>query len=147
MKPVIYAALPNKKIDTYDILLNELIQYAKSYGISLSPKSILIDFEMSACKAFSKNFPTAKLEGCQFHFAQNIWRQLLRKGLITYSKDDEVCRQIFNILMLLLLTPEEIDLAFADIIEDLSNINEKFLKLTDYILRTYIEEALFLSCF
>ena len=79
MKPVIYAALPNKKIDTYDILLNELIQYSKSYGISLSPKSILIDFEMPACKAFSKNFPTAKLNGCQFHFAQNIWRQLLKK--------------------------------------------------------------------
>ena len=49
--------------------------------------------------------------------------------------------------MLLLLPPEEIDLAFADIIEDLSNINEKFLKVTDYILRTYIEEALFPSCF
>ena len=49
--------------------------------------------------------------------------------------------------MLPLLPPEEIDLAFADIIEDLSNINEKFLKLTDYILRTYIEEALFPPCF
>ncbi|CAF1328275.1 unnamed protein product [Rotaria sordida] len=99
MKPAIYAALPNKKFDTYDIFLNELIMYAKSYG------------------------------------------------LITYSKDDEVRRQISNILMLPLLPPEEIDLAFADIIEDLSNINEKFLKLTDYILRTYIEEALFPPCF
>ena len=37
---IIYAVLPNKKIDTYDILLNELIPYGKSYGISLSPKSI-----------------------------------------------------------------------------------------------------------
>ena len=147
MKPVIYAALPNKKIDTYDILLNELIQYAKSYGISLSPKSILIGFEMSACKTFSKNFPTAKFKGYQFHFAQNIWRQLKKKGLITYSKDDEVRRRISNILMLPLLPPEEIDLAFADIIEDLSNTNEKFLKLTDYILRTYIEKALFPPCF
>ncbi|CAF3898836.1 unnamed protein product [Rotaria sordida] len=99
MKPAIYAALPNKKFDTYDIFLNELIMYAKSYG------------------------------------------------LITYSKDDEVRRQISNILMLPLLPPEEIDLAFADIIEDLSSINEKCLKLTDYILRTYIEEALFPPCF
>ena len=67
MKPVIYAALHNKKIDTYDIFLNELIQYGKSDGISLNPKSILIDFEMSVFKAFSQNFPTAKLKGCQFH--------------------------------------------------------------------------------
>ncbi|CAF4228058.1 unnamed protein product, partial [Rotaria sordida] len=123
MKPVIYAALPNKKFDTYDIFLNELIMYAKSYGISLTPKSILIDFEMSAYQAFSKHFPTTKLKGCQFHFAQNIWRQIKKKGLITYSKDDEVRRQISNILMLPLLPPEEIDLAFADIIEDLSSIN------------------------
>ena len=79
MKPVIYAALPNKIIDTYDILLNELMQYTKSYGVSLSSKSILIDFKMSACKAFSKNFPTAKLKGYQFHFAQNIWRQLKKR--------------------------------------------------------------------
>ena len=49
--------------------------------------------------------------------------------------------------MLPLLPPEEIDLAFADIIEDLSNINEKFLKPTDYILRIYIEEASFPPCF
>ena len=46
--------------------------------------------------------------------------------------------------MFLLLSSEEIDLAYADIIEDLSNRNEKFLKLTDYILRTYI---LFPPCF
>ena len=49
--------------------------------------------------------------------------------------------------MLPLLPPAEINLAFADIIEDLSNINEKFRKLTDYILRTYIEEVLFPSHF
>ena len=79
MKPVIYVALSNKKIDTYDILLNELIQYAKSYGISLSSKSIKIDFEMSACKAFSKNFLTAKLKGCQFHFIENISQQLKKR--------------------------------------------------------------------
>jgi len=45
--------------------------------------------------------------------------------------------------MLLLLPPEEINTAFCNIIEELSNLNNKFLKLTDYILPTYIENALF----
>ena len=83
---------------------------------------------MSACKTFSKNFPTAKLKGCQFYFAQNIWRQLKKKSLIPYWKDNEVRHEISNILVFSLLPHEEIDLAFADIIEDLINRNEKYLK-------------------
>ncbi|CAF4570257.1 unnamed protein product, partial [Rotaria magnacalcarata] len=79
MKPVIYAALPNKNTNTYDTFLNELIVYAQINGISLTPKSILIDIEMAAHQAFSKNFPTAKIKGCQFHFGQNIWRQIKKK--------------------------------------------------------------------
>ena len=96
---------------------------------------------MSACKAFSKNFPTVKLKGCQFHFAQNIWRQLKRKGLIPYSKDDEIRREISKILMLPFLSPVEIDLAFTDIIEDLSHRNEKRLQLTDNIVGSCMQEG------
>ncbi|CAM4828978.1 unnamed protein product [Rotaria magnacalcarata] len=45
--------------------------------------------------------------------------------------------------MLPLLPPQEIIIAFTDIIECISNVNQIFLKLTDYILHTYIEDALF----
>ncbi|CAF5027825.1 unnamed protein product [Rotaria sp. Silwood1] len=147
MKPVVYAALLNKNINTYDIFLSELTAYAKTNGISLLPKSILIDFEMAAYNAFSKNFPTSKIKGCQFHFGQNIWRQIKKKGLITHSKGVEARRQIANILMLPLLPPQEINTAFGDIIEEISNVHQNFLKLTDYILRTYIEDALFSPSF
>ena len=77
MKPIVYAALPDKNSATYDAFLNELVLYANNNGISLAPKSILIDFEMATYKAFLKNFPMA--EGCQFHFGQNIWRQIKKK--------------------------------------------------------------------
>jgi hypothetical protein len=143
MKPVIYAALPDKNTNTYDVFLNELVLYAKNNGISLAPKSILIDFEMATYKAFLKNFPMADIKGCQFHFGQNIWRQIKKKGLVSYAQGDEARRQIANILMLPLLPPQEINTAFCNIIEDISNVNPNFLKLTDYILRTYIEDALF----
>ncbi|CAF4426459.1 unnamed protein product, partial [Rotaria magnacalcarata] len=71
---------------------------------------------MAAHQAFSKNFPTAKIKGCRFHFGQNIWRQIKKKSLISYSHDDEARRQIANILMLPLLPPQEIIIAFTDII-------------------------------
>ncbi|CAF1540199.1 unnamed protein product [Adineta ricciae] len=147
MKPVVYAALPNKNFDTYDSLLVELIIYAQNNQITLAPQSILIDFEMAAYKAFLKNFPMANIKGCQFHFGQNIWRQIKKKGLIPYSKGDEARRQIANILSLPLLPPQKIQIAFCDIIEELSGVNARFLKLTDYILRTYIDNAIFPSSF
>ena len=143
MKPVVYAALPNKTFDTYDSLLNELILYAQCNQITLAPKSILIDFEIAAYKAFSKNFPMPRIKGCQFHFGQNIWRQIKKKGLISHSKSDEARRQIANILSLPLLPPQEIDTAFCCIVEEISEVNPRFLKLTDYILRTYISNAIF----
>ena len=96
---------------------------------------------MSACKTFSKNFPTAKLKGCQFYFAQNIWRQLKKKSLIPYWKDNEVRHEISNILVFSLLPLEEIHLAFADVIEDLSQRNEKCLQLTDNIVGSCMEEG------
>ena len=45
--------------------------------------------------------------------------------------------------MLPLLPPQEINTALCDIVEDISNVHQNFLKLTDYILRSYIENALF----
>ncbi|CAF1275205.1 unnamed protein product [Rotaria sp. Silwood1] len=140
---MLYAALPNKNANVYDILLEELLLYAQKNGILLKPKSILIDFEKASFNAFSKNFPTASIKGCYFHFAQNIWRQIKKKGLVNLSDDDEARRQIANLIMLPLLPPEEINEAFSNIIEELSNIHHKFLKLTDYVHRTYIEEELF----
>ncbi|CAF3933551.1 unnamed protein product [Rotaria sordida] len=49
--------------------------------------------------------------------------------------------------MLPLLSTQEINEAFGNIIEEISNVHHSFLKLTDYILRTYIEEELFSRSF
>ncbi|CAF3421432.1 unnamed protein product [Rotaria sp. Silwood1] len=143
MKSAIYAALPDKKENTYDNFLQDVILYANNYDIKLAPKTILIDFEVALYKSFSNSFPTAIIKGCQFHFSQNIWRQIKKKGLLKLSQGEDVRRQIANILMLPILPPDEINNAFCNIIEHLSNIHVKFLKLTNYILETYIEEPLY----
>ena len=49
--------------------------------------------------------------------------------------------------MFLLLPLEEIDLAFDDIIEDLINRNEKYLKWRDNIVWSSMEDGLFRPCF
>ena len=99
MKPVVFAALPDKSEDTYLILLQSLNIYAEKNNIILSPTSILIDFELSAYNAFKKTFPKANILFCHFHFAKNIMKHLkdLRKFLkhflsilIRYLKDKKV---------------------------------------------------------
>lgn len=98
-------------------------------------------------KVFSKNSPIASIKEYQFHFGQNIWRQIKKKGLIPHSKNDQARRQIANILPLPLLLSQEIDTAFCYIIEEVSEVNPRYLKLTDYTLRTYISNAISLPCF
>ncbi|CAF4229260.1 unnamed protein product, partial [Rotaria sp. Silwood2] len=76
MKPVLFAALEDKSEVTYLRLLQSLIQYAQCNGFTLSPSSILIDFEMAAFNAFRIIFPKAKIIFCHFHFAKNIMKHL-----------------------------------------------------------------------
>jgi hypothetical protein len=76
MKPIVFAALPNKDEVTYSSLLQSLIEYAQSNNMILSPTSILIDFELSAFNAFKNFFPNANILFCHFHFAKNIMKHL-----------------------------------------------------------------------
>ncbi|KAG0421302.1 hypothetical protein DMUE_6301, partial [Dictyocoela muelleri] len=54
------------------------------------PSEIIIDFEQASYLAFKKNFKTAKINGCFFHFCQNIYRFVnIRKLSCLYkSKTD-----------------------------------------------------------
>ncbi|CAF0995283.1 unnamed protein product [Didymodactylos carnosus] len=143
MKSVVYAELPNKEEVSYQVLLNALTTYAQQNNISLKPQSVLIDFEMAALNSFSKTFPTAVIKGCQFHFAQNIWKKVKKYNLVQLAKEEETRRELANILALPLLPPSRIDEAFSNIVENISNISPRFLKLTDYILKTYVENPRF----
>ncbi|CAF4965504.1 unnamed protein product [Rotaria magnacalcarata] len=92
---------------------------------------------------FFEKLSNGKNKGVPISFWSKYLATNKKKGLVSYSHDDEARRQIANILMLPLLPPQEIIIAFTDIIECISNVNQIFLKLADYILHAYIEDALF----
>ena len=81
MKPMVFAALPDKLESTYGTLLQALIEYAHTHKLTLAPSTILIDFELAAFNAFGRMFPNCKILFCHFHFAKNIIKHLkkLRK--------------------------------------------------------------------
>ncbi|CAF1468607.1 unnamed protein product [Rotaria sordida] len=64
-------------------------------------------------------------------------------GIVNLSDDDEADRQTARITMLTLLLPQDMKEAIINIVEELNDVYHNFLTLTDYILRTYIEEELF----
>lgn len=72
MKPIVFAALPNKNELTYSSLLQTLTEYAESHDLTLAPTSILIDFELSAFNASKRFFPNTNILFCHFHFAKKI---------------------------------------------------------------------------
>ena len=43
--------------------------------------SALIDFELGIKNAFVAVFPAVSVNGCFFHFTQNIWRKMQQHGL------------------------------------------------------------------
>ncbi|CAF1021991.1 unnamed protein product [Didymodactylos carnosus] len=110
-------ALPNKNETSYEILLDRLLSYATEQNVALSPQSILIDFEVASWNAFSRKFPkfpTAKVKGCHFHSAQNIWKKIKKYGLTKLILNNgNARRQVANMMALPLLPPNEVNEAFT----------------------------------
>jgi hypothetical protein len=96
LTPTVYALLPNKSQNTYVSLLNQL----KKIKPTLSPKSIMSDFEMGSTNAFKEVFPNLKQKGCHFHFSQYIWRKILQ---IEYMARKYISDFTFSLQVRLLL--------------------------------------------
>lgn len=84
----------NKREETYEHMLSVL----KQIEPTLNPTDVTVDFEKAAMNAIHSVFPEAEIHGCNFHFGQNIWRNVQGVGLQSaYSNDDEFA---FNIKLL-----------------------------------------------
>ncbi|CAF1528510.1 unnamed protein product [Didymodactylos carnosus] len=149
MKPMVFAAMPNKSRQSYEQLLRSLVSYAESLDVKLEPKSILIDFEQGAVQAFQTVFPGIQVKLCHFHFGQNIWKRIKKydmslEGCIFLSvlhflyfliylvklfKDEQARQQLADLLCLPLMPPEEVIDLFCVIVEGFSNMDDKLLKL------------------
>ncbi|KAL0818920.1 hypothetical protein ABMA28_008228 [Loxostege sticticalis] len=69
--PTVYALLLDKKQATYETLFRLL----KSQVPEFEPQKVTTDFEISAMLAVNEVFPTAKTQGCLFHFKQAVLRK------------------------------------------------------------------------
>ena len=146
MKPVVFACCEDKSQEGYYRLFTSLVTYANTKNISLSSPSILIDFEQATINAINDVFPQASIKGCHFHYAKNVWKKIKNYGLVKLSKQENIRRQIANIISLPLIPSNEINNSMEKIIDELCHVNSKFDKLTDYIINNYIDDGRFPLC-
>ena len=89
-------------------------------------------------------FPQELVKDCHFHFAQNVWKKEKKKNaLVTLAKEENIRRQIGKIIALPLVPPNQVNNCMEGIIDELSNYDWKLLKLTDYIIKYYVEDCRF----
>ena len=80
--PVIFGILKNIIENTY----YRFFEVIKSLNGTGFPKFIKTDFEKASINALIKNFPEAKISGCQFHLGQAIQRKIKELGLMNDYK-------------------------------------------------------------
>ena len=112
--PAVYVLLSGKTQVVYASMLELLISAADVQDIHLNPKFIIVDFELASINALQQKFPDAKVTGCFFHLAQNIYRSIQKNGLVNlYKTNEDVALSIRKLSALAFLPPEEICDAFS----------------------------------
>ena len=85
--PCVFALLPNKRQDTYE----RLFQALRELQDGLSPRSVMIDFELATRNALQQAFPDVVVKGCFYHLSQSIYRKIQAHGLQeSYSADPDL---------------------------------------------------------
>lgn len=68
-----YFCLPNKKTKSYVTMFEMLKRLTlERTGLTLKPKTILLDFEDAPMSAVRQCFPGTTIRACRFHFSQNL---------------------------------------------------------------------------
>ena len=78
MIPTTWVLMNNRVMKDYNFVLMALKTVAHRYGLSLAPKTIMIDFEVAAMNSFRENFHGIVGRGCHFFpFFPSYFQELL----------------------------------------------------------------------
>uniref|UniRef100_A0A6P7FMX7 Uncharacterized protein LOC114331989 n=1 Tax=Diabrotica virgifera virgifera TaxID=50390 RepID=A0A6P7FMX7_DIAVI len=114
--PIFYAMLPNKTRSTY----TRMFELIRQIVPNLQPRAIHCDFEQAAFKAMEDCFPGVDINGCFFHLAQNMKKQVAAMGYTReYNADPQFALNCRMLTALAFVPIEHLDDAFAVLAEAL----------------------------
>lgn len=118
--PLVYTICSDKKVATYRTILNRL----KTERPNLDPAQITVDFELAAIKAAKEVFPTSKIQGCHFHLAKNIVKNLGQHGLKSrYESDARFAHDVRKLMALAFVPVDLVIDTFDDMIATSNTLN------------------------
>ncbi|KAJ4449925.1 hypothetical protein ANN_01332 [Periplaneta americana] len=125
---VVYSLLPNKRQESYEVILRSVLQQFLDYGFDNSEPSVVIcDFEMSIRRAVQHVFRHATLRFCFFHLNQSAWRKIQELGLqAAYTDENDTSSR---------LSFEDVPVCFHTVLEIMPRRMTDFVK---YLNVTYV---------
>lgn len=136
--PLVYGLLSHKTQNCYKIFLEILrCQALSCFDIRLSPKFIILDFEIAAINAVKLVFPDCAQKLCFFHLTQTIWRHIQSAGLAKrYGTDPGFAHKMRHLAALAFLEPHEIPSAFQMLKENI--FPEEAKEIVEWFEKYYI---------
>lgn len=103
--PCVFVLCTNKTTKTYA----KIFSVTKTRLPTFKPKQINCDFELAAINAAKSAFPGARVQGCYFHLAQSIVRNLNNRNLKKrYEKDGTFASEIRRMQAVAFLPVDEV---------------------------------------
>ena len=115
--PAIYALLPSKNRETYNKMFTSIKEQMQNLNFTLTPSTVLIDFEIALRQSVHLQFPAASIKGCYFHFTQCLYRWIQTHGLAIDYRENTSNNITFvsNCATLAFLPPANVRLVFASV--------------------------------
>ncbi|KAF4527869.1 hypothetical protein B566_EDAN014789 [Ephemera danica] len=133
-----FILLPGKSQHLYD----RAFQALHNLRPDMQPKKVLIDFERGAKNALQREFPGIVVKGCNFHFAQCVWRQIqsIPDILRRFKADEDFAVQLKMLISLSFVPSNDVVEKFEEMLQfDFFKDNEELLApLMNYFESTWI---------
>ena len=135
--PLVCTLMANKTEKRYSKLFSEL----KALGPTLSPRTIMTDFERAAINAFRAVFPDSDQQGCFFHFSQCLFRSIQSNGLQQlYESDAGFALKMRMIAAIAFVPVAGVVTSFEHLIDN-TDFPKETQSVLDYFKDTWIGRA------
>jgi hypothetical protein len=133
--PLLYALLPNKRRQTYQILFQTIAQKWPT----LQPNSLSVDFEIAAFQEAQSAFPNAQVFGCLFHLMRNMKKKLADEQLLgRYNTDAEFALQARMIVATAFVPINSIDAALDVLNDGQTGLDPLLQPVLDWLEDNYV---------
>ena len=138
--PLVFAYLPDKKMNTYIRFLTIL----KSHVPSISCQNVGMDFELAEIGAWKAVFPSINIHLCSFHFNKSLHNGIVTRGLKQlYDEKNSKLKEYMKAIYGISFVPVHlIPSAWMEILEQAPILEggnqEKLDDFLNYVTNTYI---------